>query len=354
MKLKIIISFLFSQIIVAQNLVKNPSFEEYKNCPSSHDEFNINVTNWSSPTNGTSDYYNRCSAKFGDTNPHGYQKPKDKKGYAGIVTYYENRYNTLKNYREYLQGELKTPLVKGQRYKLKIHISLADKANVAIEELSLLFLEYPMQSESETYIDLVKLKKDNLNHTKITFKYKPLFTNKDKWMALEKEFIAKGFENRICFGNFNPDNKTKKRHLSKPYLPLESYYYIDDISITAIKPVFQTKKTYTFKNVLFNFNKAVLLKNSLKELEELSRYLKVHAYTKVKIYGHTDNIGTELRNKELSQQRAKAVSDYLIENGLDNTRIKWEGFGAKHPLIINNTEINRAKNRRVEFKLFEK
>jgi outer membrane protein OmpA-like peptidoglycan-associated protein len=67
--------------------------------------------------------------------------------------------------------------------------------------------------------------------------------------------------------------------------------------------------------------------------------------------GHTDNIGADDYNYNLSVSRAKAVVDWLIENGIDSKRLKSEGYGSKMPIVDNNTDSNRAINRRVEFKI---
>jgi outer membrane protein OmpA-like peptidoglycan-associated protein len=71
------------------------------------------------------------------------------------------------------------------------------------------------------------------------------------------------------------------------------------------------------------------------------------------IEGHTDNIGKEDYNNQLSEDRAKAVYDCLIRNGIDQNRLKYKGFGKSQPIADNNTEKGRKINRRVEFKLFK-
>jgi outer membrane protein OmpA-like peptidoglycan-associated protein len=94
-----------------------------------------------------------------------------------------------------------------------------------------------------------------------------------------------------------------------------------------------------------------LVETSVKELDELYTYLEKRPKLKVEIYGHTDNVGTTRRNKELSLQRAKAVSMYLISKGLEASRIEWFGFGSSKPIVPNDTAAQRKKNRRVAFKL---
>lgn len=353
--MRVLILFLFINIsfTTAQNLVLNPNFEDYTSCPSSHSQFSNNITHWSLPNKGTSDYYNLCSNKFNYVNPHGIQHFKKGKGYAGIVTFYQNKYNTLPDYREYIQGELNSTLKKGETYTIKLAISLADKSNTALNEIELLFTEKQLNSNSEKNIDLNALKKKSIQTNLVTFRNDEFFFDKTEWMILKGTYTAKGFEKFITIGNLKPDSDTEKVQVSKPYLPIESYYYIDHIEITEDKIItFQPKKRYTFKNVLFNFDKAELLDISAKELNKLAQYLEVNKTLFIEIYGHTDNVGLETRNNKLSKLRAKAVSDYLINSGLDKNRIKWFGFGSKYPVTKNDSEENRVKNRRVEFKLF--
>jgi len=87
------------------------------------------------------------------------------------------------------------------------------------------------------------------------------------------------------------------------------------------------------------------------EIRSLYSFLKDNVYTQITISGHTDNIGNERFNVTLSKQRAKSVSDYLIELGLNLNRIKSFGYGDSKPIETNKTEEGRNKNRRVEFKI---
>ena len=66
------------------------------------------------------------------------------------------------------------------------------------------------------------------------------------------------------------------------------------------------------------------------------------------VEGHTDNTGTDERNKELSEQRANTVMYALAGKGIDISRLKAAGFGSEKPLVSNETDENKAKNRRVE------
>ena len=74
----------------------------------------------------------------------------------------------------------------------------------------------------------------------------------------------------------------------------------------------------------------------------------------IEISGHTDSEGPEEFNQKLSEGRAKAVVDYLVEKGIENIRLSYIGYGENKPIDTNNTDIGRAQNRRVEFKLKKK
>lgn len=118
------------------------------------------------------------------------------------------------------------------------------------------------------------------------------------------------------------------------------------VSETSFHPKFGTP--VVLKNVLFETNKSVLLDESFKELNSLLVYLKSNPTNKITIVGHTDNSGNEAENKKLSEERAKAVANYLINGGISKANISCIGFGSLNPITTNDTEEGRRKNRRVE------
>lgn len=110
---------------------------------------------------------------------------------------------------------------------------------------------------------------------------------------------------------------------------------------------------FTINNVFFEYNKYALLDKSKVELDNLVKFLKENSEINGEISGHTDNIGDKARNKELSLQRAHSVRDYLVENGIDASRLVYKGYGDTQPAATNDTEEGRAKNRRIEFKILK-
>ncbi|AUX24757.1 uncharacterized protein SOCEGT47_052960 [Sorangium cellulosum] len=106
--------------------------------------------------------------------------------------------------------------------------------------------------------------------------------------------------------------------------------------------------------IVFNTNQAAIRPGSEKTLETLLQFLKEHPeVTRLRIEGHTDAQASEEHNQELSAQRALAVADWLVDRGIENTRLIAVGFGESRPLGPNEIAAGRSENRRVEFHVAE-
>lgn len=105
---------------------------------------------------------------------------------------------------------------------------------------------------------------------------------------------------------------------------------------------------FNLNRIFFEFNSSELLSISFIELDRLYNILSEKKNLRIEIRGHTDNIGTAQYNKTLSVSRAEAVYKYLMEKGIDKSRMKYRGFGNKVPISENETEEGRSQNRRVE------
>jgi len=104
-------------------------------------------------------------------------------------------------------------------------------------------------------------------------------------------------------------------------------------------------------NLFFDVDKYELKQESLTELMEIVKFLQANYSVKIEISGHTDNSGSASHNQELSLQRAAAVAEFLVKQGIDPKRLSQKGYGAQRPLQPNNTEENRQLNRRIEFRI---
>jgi OmpA-OmpF porin, OOP family len=129
-----------------------------------------------------------------------------------------------------------------------------------------------------------------------------------------------------------------------------------DSSLTLVQRIasLPVGEKVIFHNLYFEKGKADVLEKSFPALDKLATGLNESPTLKIRIEGHTDNVGNAKDLMELSWQRAEAIKSYLIENGIDESRISTVGFGSERPVSDNYTEENRSKNRRVEVRLIEK
>ena len=104
-------------------------------------------------------------------------------------------------------------------------------------------------------------------------------------------------------------------------------------------------------NIFFETNKYDLRADSEVELELMIKFMEENTNLIIEIGGHTDNVGANEYNQTLSENRAKAVYDYLLENGIPTERLSYKGYGETEPISSDETENDRAENRRTEFKI---
>lgn len=102
------------------------------------------------------------------------------------------------------------------------------------------------------------------------------------------------------------------------------------------------------EEVQFETGKATLTAESYARLDAVVEYMTHKKSARIKISGHTDNVGNKKANKKLSQKRADAVRDYVLSKGIDAGRIAAVGYGDEKPIAPNDTREGRQKNRRIE------
>jgi outer membrane protein OmpA-like peptidoglycan-associated protein len=112
-------------------------------------------------------------------------------------------------------------------------------------------------------------------------------------------------------------------------------------------------KNIVLEGINFETAKATILPVSEEILTKALNTLKVNEEINVEIQGHTDDRGKDKYNQRLSEARANSVVNWLVERGIAPTRLSALGYGEKSPMVPNNTADNRAKNRRIEFKILK-
>lgn len=128
------------------------------------------------------------------------------------------------------------------------------------------------------------------------------------------------------------------------------------------KPAFVNLKTeeikigaaYRLNDINFATNSYELSDKAKFIIEEFSEFLKINPTIKIAIHGHTDDVGNDEDNLLLSENRARAVYEYLVNIGIQAERMTYKGFGETKPIASNKTEQGRAKNRRTEFVIIDK
>ncbi|MEW6468689.1 MAG: OmpA family protein [Bacteroidota bacterium] len=317
------------------------------------------LKHWWSPTTGTPDYFCNCeSGKWKNSqveasgNFIGHQEPRSGSCYAGFIVYQ----SSASIYAEYLETKLIAPMEKGKQYTVSFYLSVAD------------YCKYQIDSAIGIYFsgDKVAYSTPNRINAKPQVSSKGKLENSaDGWFGISAVYTAKGGEKYMVIGMFNKAKaRTRKYEKQKNVsAPKYAYYYIDDVSVYEIKEKTENKKkippvvtetlevnkSYILKNLNFETGSAVIQASSFEELDKVVAYFLKNDSLKIEIRGHTDNTGDEKSNQKLSEERARAVADYLVSKGMAANRIKYKGYGSAMPYASNETEEGKAQNRRVEF-----
>lgn len=372
----VIFCFLTNQNAHSQNLVPNSSFEQFVDfsiikktewhkvqLSDSPDYFNVGTEN---PINNVFNQY------FGGT------KAKTGNGFVGLFCYRVNPGREIKNIREFIETPLNSTLEKDSLYKVEISLCLDAESNASVKNFGILLTPDLLQYNQDFKLFSAK------PQIEFTFSIPDCRNN---WISFSSYYKATGTEKCVLIGNFRNDKNSGFKRLT----PLKkdgramkwdlvknetsAYYYIDDIIVEKVRlekvdSVFQPvpgrivdtlnittlaiDSAIVLKNIYFDFDKYDLLSESFVELNTLYRLMVNNPDVRIRIEGHTDNFGSYDFNLQLSLHRAESVVRYLIEKGIDPSRMEYAGFSFTLPLVSNDTEEGRKINRRVTFKIISK
>jgi outer membrane protein OmpA-like peptidoglycan-associated protein len=367
-----------------QNLLANPSFElinyccEYGSKCAPKGWFNTNLTGVNSTIfveRAVTDFGKRCiQLKLIDIN-----RPQK---------------------RQYAFSPLLCTLEKDEYYYFSVWVRAS---HLAVKQLHVI-LDDSMHVQFEDRV-IVAEPSIILKNKKKKF----IYHKKEKWVNLTAVYQANGTEKYLTLGYLTPEHEVEYKMIRKS--AKIAYMSIDSISLVPMNKVascnldearrlfFSEQRRHIFnrpcgdssfnmfpfllrtpreqeaititgneaaskpeeemqvkmwRNLVFGFNRADLQAQSFPVIDSLIEDLSVNPALQVKITGHTDNYGNADYNFNLSEQRAKAVADYMISKGISNKRITWVGVGDRYPVADNTTETGRAVNRRVEFEFYVK
>ncbi|MEM1319176.1 MAG: OmpA family protein [Bacteroidota bacterium] len=344
----------------SDNIVPNPGFERYSATPigwfykGSH--FTDVMKYWSSATGASPDVFgpkvrvpSHWAAKgFGQQRAHG------GKSMAGITAY--GCEHGKPHCREYLQIQLSEPLVVGQEYYAEFWVNHLPRS-LQINSLGLCFT----QEKVDTKIDVP------LDFTPQIIAEEIISTPGNSWAKVSGRFTAERPDEYLIIGNFCPDSMTQAYFGVANHLNY-AYYYIDDVIVRKEEPIvdvpvsdddltripLEQGKLIPLKNIFFDHDKAELLPRSYVELRKLLQVMQQNPTLVIEINGHTSSIGDFDYNINLSHRRAKAVVDFLLDNGIRAQRARYKGYGSTRPIASNDREEGRSLNRRVEFLVIHK
>jgi outer membrane protein OmpA-like peptidoglycan-associated protein len=283
--------------------------------------------------------------------------------------------------------KLKEPLILGQVYdvdielrieKLKLNSNFVNRNAETNEIIDSANLDYNFVIPLITYFsptEFNQLNKDKRSFLILNF---PANITPDStgWIKLSQTYTASGNEEFFAIGTNNSEDYLEILRNIKgdtiDYTHKWAYYLIRNISIFPkpegkisnlnIVDSFQfdlqaskiINERFVLRKINFDLNSYLLSDDSKFELNKMVTFMKSNLDYNLYITGHTDTIGTEQYNLVLSINRAKAVYDYLIAQGVMETRLSYEGKGESQALNNNQQKENLGKNRRVEFEFKKK
>ena len=361
------------------NFVPNPSFEtttrEFCRWNQNGRDYMEAIAYWDSPTETTPDMLSMRAKttcwSYPKKHSNGKQTPRNGDNMMGIKTYGKGGTDTF--WHEYLTVQLDSTLRPGVRYYAEFYASRAVSSNLASNNLGMALSDTAITTRDRMPIFMTPVG----NSDEI------VKSNWNAWQKIYAVFEVDKAMNHLLIGNFYHDKITQTTAF--PEGQGGAYYYIDDVKVRRALPeealtprpristpppakivirpaqtvstkvlkldsiAYRVGNTITLENIFFEFDKATLLPESKTELDKLSDILVDYPHMRIEISGHTDNVGSDAYNQNLSEERAKSVVAYLLEKDVETARLTYRGYGSSKPLVANETDQGRAVNRRVAF-----
>lgn len=181
----------------------------------------------------------------------------------------------------------------------------------------------------------------------------------DTLIKCKPDYLLSNYLTQIKSGNFKIEYKCNgyKTHYENLYIP-EVYTRSEVVINVEMIPIEVTKgEYYVIRSIFFDYGKFDLRRESQEDLQRLADLMRKNPSLYIEMVGHTDNISSDKFNQKLSENRSKAAIDYLVAQGIDQSRFVSKGMGKSHFIAINqnadgsDNPDGRQLNRRVEMKL---
>lgn len=366
-----------------ENMVENGSFESITGKGPKKLGGIESATGWVSATGAKADLFvndKKVPEISPDKNMYGGEQAQDGENFAGVMVYAQG--NKLP--RTYISSKLNTPMKKGQAYCVKFHVSLGDNSKFATNNIAAHFSKKDVSiSDKKSIID-----KPHVREVK-----NKVFSGMYSWEKVCGTYIAEGGEKFITIGNFNMTEDTKvekvKRDPSNKNPQIGgSYYFIDNITVQLLEEgercdcgsdeyvevgssVIYSKSDIIKDNmtldqkleastVHFGFGRDMITGSAKNDLDRVAQWMKENPTVRVRVIAHIDEEEAKLAvdnpiYKGVAMRRANSIIMYLVEQGIDESRLiaTDKGDRAPAPSDSDNVELNQAKNRRVEFQIIK-
>jgi hypothetical protein len=220
MKVLLLACLLLPFTCLSQNLVPNPSFEEYDMCPSTLSAIYA-CSSWRN-FGETPDYFNGCSPNIGFTNPVGTQNPYHGNAYAGFIAFIDPPGDA----REFIGVQLTEPLQQGETYYVSMYVVKAEGGTInqmmnACNNVGARFSTIPYDSLSITDLN-------NWSHIKVD----SIVTGIDNWVGVNGSIVADSAYEYLVLGNFYDDANTTIAHPPNSQEYRQAYYYVDQVCVS--------------------------------------------------------------------------------------------------------------------------
>jgi outer membrane protein OmpA-like peptidoglycan-associated protein len=342
MRLTAILIFICNSAVFGQNLVPNAGFEEMNDTISGFThgkEFITKIKYWITPNTATPDIITPDFEEAFVAPP----EPHSGLMMAGIQSQI--------HWSECIGVKLSKPLIPNRTYYVEYWIRRANCINPKMDDdriidknFGILFSSELPQSSDGTML---------FGSPQIHIDTQLLITNRE-WIKISGFFTPKTTYSHLYLGQFRQKNEA-------PY-NMRGYFVIDDILVKEITDIelltlgkaLPVGSIIPLDNITF-ISGTTDLKDakSYNLLKNITTYLKANPSIRIRINGHTDSVGSKKSNLTLSNRRAQFIAQEIIQNGIDEKRINWKGFGETYPIADNRSAEGRAQNRRVEFEIVE-